>query len=427
MTETVTYPTVHSESRLELAQSMLPLLLKRDDIAAVVVGGSVGRGCADEYSDLEIGLVWASEPAPNDRGELLNTIGTHDGDDTVFIGGSSMIDAFKVDFIHITLDEIHQAFEDRERFGELRDFLWACVPIHNPAVVTNWQRTLHQQFRAGWFDQMQHHLRWLAGSWRGVASTPTDEYIMCRDKQIRIITVLIYTICIVHHELANGKWIQWSISQVKPCFTDLPGRLWSVFDRKPAAGFDVLRGLCLEGLDIIKGIQSDIGLDAVRKAIEDTVLGASVVNPPGIERCSARAAAVLLPEQLDAPWFAWNRAIFHAVRQEPCIFWVEMRDYADFVLCTLCLTNGIKPPPESDQCLIRLLPHLDIAPTNLGHRLERAFFTPPSEGLGIMHRLIEDTFDVVETHMPSVDCTESRYRFRHDRRKPWQEPPPLHT
>ena len=136
---------------------------------------------------------------------------------------------------------------------------------------------------------------------------------------------------------------------------------------------------------------------------------------------------MLLPEQLDAPWFAWNRAIFHAVRQEPCIFWVEMRDYADFVLCTLCLTNGIKPPPESDQCLTRLLPHLDIAPPNLGHRLERAFLTPPSEGLGIMHCLIEDTFDVVETHMPGVDCTESRYRFRHDRRKPWQEPPLLHT
>ena len=104
-----------------------------------------------------------------------------------------------------------------------------------------------------------------------------------------------------------------------------------------------------------------------------------------------------------------------------------MRDYANFVMRTLCLTNGIKPPPESDLCFIRLLSHLDIAPTNLGHRLEQAFFTPPSEALGIMHGLIEDTFDVVETHIPGVDCTESRYRFRHDRRKRWQEVPPLHT
>ena len=39
-----------------------------------------------------------------------------------------------------------------------------------------------------------------------------------------------------------------------------------------------------------------------------------------------------------------------------------------------------------------------------------------------MHELIEETFNVVETNMPRVDCTESRHRFRSDRRKAWQKP-----
>ena len=50
MIETPTYPTAYSLLRLELARAITSRLLKREDITAVVVGGSVGRGCADEFS-----------------------------------------------------------------------------------------------------------------------------------------------------------------------------------------------------------------------------------------------------------------------------------------------------------------------------------------------------------------------------------------
>ncbi len=419
------YPTAHSRLRLELAREVTSLFLKRDDIIAVVVGGSVGRGCADEYSDLEICPIWTDTPTPTDRCTLFSAIGTPVDDETVLIGGSSMIDAFKIDFIPATLDEVHEAMEDGERFGELRNFLWACVPIHNPDPVKNWQRTLRQQFEVRRLDWLKVQLRRLVNNWEKVASTPTDEYIICRDQQADIIAALINIICLVHHELANVKWIQWSISQVEHNFTDLHERLWSVFDRNPTAGFEVLRELCLETLDFIAGVQNDIGLDAVKKVIEDSTPDSSIIYSPKIERCNTRIAAELLIEHLDAPWFAWNRAIFYAVRQEPCFFWQEMEAYADFVLRALCLTNGIKLPLDADPYLIQLIPHLKIAPINLGLRLERAFFTPPSEGLDMMHELIEETFDVLETNMPGVDCTESRYRFRHDRRKPWQKLPSL--
>lgn len=421
MIETPTYPTAHSLLRLELAREITSLFLKRKDITAVVVGGSVGRGCADEFSDLEICPVWTTSPTSTGCYTLLSTIGTPVDDETVLIGGSTMIDAFKIDFIHATLDEVHQAMEGREKFGELRNFLWACVPIHNPDLVKNWQRTLHQQFEVDRLDRLKEHLCWLVDSWQKVGKTPTDEYIICRHRQADIIAALINIICLTHHKLASVKWIQWSISQVEHSFGDLHKRLWSTFDRKLAAGFEVLRELCLESLDIIEEVE----LDAARKVIESVTLDTSVVCSPKIERCNARVAVELLVEHLDAPWFAWNRAIFYAVRQEPCFFWQEMEAYADFVLRALCLTNDIKPPLGSDPYLIRLIPHLEMAPINLGLRLERAFFSPPSEGLEMMHELIEETFDVVETNMPGVDCTESRHRFRSDRRKAWRKPPLL--
>jgi len=232
--------------------------------------------------------------------------------------------------------------------------------------VKNWQRTLRQQFEVRRLDWLKVQLRRLVDNWQKVAGTPTDEYIICRDQQADIIAALINIICLVHHELANVKWIQGSISQVEHNFTDLHERLWSVFDRNPTAGFEVLCELCLETLDFIAGVQNDIRLDAVKKIIEDRTPDSSVIYSPKIERCNTCIAAEFLIEYLDAPWFAWNRAIFYAVRQEPCFFWQEMEAYADFVLRTLCLTNGIKPPLGSDPYLIQLIPHLKIAPINLG-------------------------------------------------------------
>lgn len=45
----------------------------------------------------------------------------------------------------------------------------------------------------------------------------------------------------------------------------------------------------------------------------------------------------------------------------------------------------------------------------------------------MMPGLIEETFDVIETNMPEVDCTESRYHLRYDRHRPWQKLPPLQS
>ena len=45
----------------------------------------------------------------------------------------------------------------------------------------------------------------------------------------------------------------------------------------------------------------------------------------------------------------------------------------------------------------------------------------------MMPGLIEETFGVIETNIPEVDCTESRYCFRYDRRRPRQKLPPLQS
>ena len=40
-----------------------------------MVGGSVARGCADEYSDLEIGVFWDAAPSDEDRRDAVRRMG----------------------------------------------------------------------------------------------------------------------------------------------------------------------------------------------------------------------------------------------------------------------------------------------------------------------------------------------------------------
>lgn len=426
MVKTMIYPTEHSSSRLNLAQSMLPLLLQNDNITAIVVGGSVGRGCADEYSDLEIGLVWAQESMPQDKIRLLETIGTPDQDDSVFIGGKSMDTAFKVDVIHTTTDEIEQALHNEKEFEELRGFLWASIPIHNVSAVKTWQKKLHKQFETNRPNLIQTNISRLTQHWDELSTIPITEYIQCRNKQIDIITTLIRIICFTQHQVGHSKWIHWSIKQTNPCFSELPNKLLSLFHHEPNDGFARLQEICLECMDLIVA-DSEIDLLETKKIIASSAQNPSVIVPLKIERLDAATAKDLLTEQLDMPWFALNRAIFYAKRQEFCIFYRMMEEYSEFVLRALCLINKIKPPLEDDPFAIQLLPHFKVAPTNFDHSLKSVFKKPLSEALETMHNLIEDTFDVVKIYMPDVDSTKSRHRFQHDRRKPWSEIPPLHT
>jgi hypothetical protein len=52
-----------SKGGLALAQHIAPVYFDNPKVRVVMVGGSVSRGCADQYSDLDIGVFWA-EPRP---------------------------------------------------------------------------------------------------------------------------------------------------------------------------------------------------------------------------------------------------------------------------------------------------------------------------------------------------------------------------
>ena len=60
-------PSEMSRAGLGLAKEVARIYSDDPRVVAVIAGGSVSRGCADEYSDVEIGVFWDTPPSDEDR------------------------------------------------------------------------------------------------------------------------------------------------------------------------------------------------------------------------------------------------------------------------------------------------------------------------------------------------------------------------
>ena len=65
---------------------------------------------------------------------------------------------------------------------------------------------------------------------------------------------------------------------------------------------------------------------------------------------------------------------------------------------------------------------LPLAPNRLSTRLRRAFTLPTPDGAEILRELVEETYDLVEVHLPEVDVARLRDLFRFER-QPLERPP----
>lgn len=67
--------TEASKKRMELAESIAKSYKQNPKVAAVVVAGSVSRGWADDYSDIEIHVFWHEGPSDKERMKAMKGAG----------------------------------------------------------------------------------------------------------------------------------------------------------------------------------------------------------------------------------------------------------------------------------------------------------------------------------------------------------------
>lgn len=139
-----------SEWRLEKGKQIAALYAKNPKLRALVVAGSVGRGWADEWSDIELDLFWNAPPTDGDRKNVIEAAnGTIEyyfpleGDewsDAYFVEGLkfeissflvSTLDKYIADVIEQNDDEM----EKQLRLAALQN----SIPLHGDDLIEQWR------------------------------------------------------------------------------------------------------------------------------------------------------------------------------------------------------------------------------------------------------------------------------------------------
>jgi len=139
----------HAQWRLGVARQLAERIRAFPGVQAIIVGGSVARGYADAYSDLELPIVW--EALPTDETRLAVVAALHGeflyGYDGPSLEDQLLINGFQVDLWHntVTGEEavLKAVLEDYSTdFGDsnFMDTVRACIPLHGDEIIQGWKR-----------------------------------------------------------------------------------------------------------------------------------------------------------------------------------------------------------------------------------------------------------------------------------------------
>ena len=135
--------------RLDLARQIVTHLRAFDGIAAIAVGGSVARGYADAYSDLELLLFWQGLPDDRTRHVIVEALGAEllYPYDNASGADNLLIDGFQVDLWHNTVAGEEQVFDKvllqhstDAGDSNFLDTVRVCIPLHGEALIARWKR-----------------------------------------------------------------------------------------------------------------------------------------------------------------------------------------------------------------------------------------------------------------------------------------------
>lgn len=139
-----------SEWRLDKGKKVAALYAQNPKLAALVVAGSVGRGWADEWSDIELDLFWNEPPSDKDRKSVIEAVS---GEIVYYfhLEGDEWSDAYYVDglkfeissFLAATIEKyVHDVVErcDGDTDKQLRmAALQNSIPLHGDELIQRWR------------------------------------------------------------------------------------------------------------------------------------------------------------------------------------------------------------------------------------------------------------------------------------------------
>ncbi len=255
-----------TEWRLDFAQRMARIYSENPKVQVVVISGSVSRGQADGYSDIELDLFWQEPPTEAERlrpvervnGRLI-MLAPYEGEEwseDYTVNGVQMdLSNFLVATMERYITEVLAG--DTAVLKHLRmAAIQQAIPLYGHEQVQKWQAQIHYPDILGQ-KVVQQNLRFEAlGVWylrqtllaRGDLLMLHD--IFCRMQQRVLGALCGLNRIFIHHP--NYKWQDDLIAQMTLKPANLAERLKQVFLIQPAEGIVVLHELLEETIALVQ-------------------------------------------------------------------------------------------------------------------------------------------------------------------------------
>jgi hypothetical protein len=272
--------------RTELARHVAHAYASNPSVAAVVLGGSVARGHADEYSDLEVAVMWLTAPSEADRAQAIAAAG---GDLVSLypVEDDAWCDAWKVGrkdgapFTGVEVDMSHYLVETAERV--LHDVVEACDPdpvkqlavggllngiaLHGEDLVAGWQERAASYPDGLALAVVQAHAQ-IEGLWRLDAFAERDNPVAGYQVLVAAHEDLLHVLLGLNRAYYSGfKSLPAVVGELRIAPPDLLERLQAAYPLQAGRSKDLTTALVEDVHDLIETHVPEIDVQRLREIL----------------------------------------------------------------------------------------------------------------------------------------------------------------
>lgn len=266
--------------RRRLAEIVAPEYAANPKVAGVLLAGSVARGTADKYSDIEIDIFWHAPPTDADLLAPIERVGwrlLYRHVDEYEWADGFYIEGIKVDtsqFLVTTLDRwIEDVIEraDLEVEKQLRiSAIRQGQPLHGAALIEGWRARTAEYPEALARAMVAKHLEFRPRELLEMFAARDNTLILHRglvEIAQRILDVLM-ALNRVYLPHPYHKWLDWEVAQLPIAPPDLAGRLRRILRDEPRAAADAIHELIEETFALVERYMPDFDISAARAEFE---------------------------------------------------------------------------------------------------------------------------------------------------------------
>jgi hypothetical protein len=286
-----------SRWRLVIARKVAPIIAANPRVRAVMCAGSTARGCADAYSDVEIGVFWESPPSDEERmapiasaGGVFWELDPYDEEHDIWMEEWGL-GGLKMDVRNLTITGIERIIADVVERHDTSPFKQAtlsalrhAIPLVNAPLIEGWQARLDPYPAALGQAMVREHLflyEW--GWWLDQVVSRGDwplVYNALSEATLESLAMLVGLNGIYH---PGNKWMRRLIGELRIAPPELAQRIDHIFHSgaaEPLGAGRELRALVLDVYDLIDAHMTAVDThDARERFLRDR--GRFEAPPPG--------------------------------------------------------------------------------------------------------------------------------------------------